>query len=258
MAFWDDIGRNVGNFFGGFFGGNKKDEEEERRQTVPRPSSSRPTLQVQNSPQSQQKIEVQKPKNIFDANGGLSNNLKIGVAQPTQKKLVVQDNRSNQEKELEKLYQANIDEARAQAKKQEEASAPKDFFGKFWRWTGVDGSKDQVEKTAELTARNRATQQYQDKYGWNKDKEVLNYGKRTSQIATQNSEDARKRIEDTKKTIDVIRYIPGAGLGELGANAIRGNFSGSQESDDTLLREQMDLMFGGQLLHTFRILLRCC
>lgn len=241
MAFWDDIGRNVGNFFGGIFGGNKKDEKEERRQSAPRPSSSRPTLQVQSAPQNQQKLQVQKPKNIFDANGGLSNNLKIGVAQPTQKKLVVQDNRSNQEKELEKLYQANIDEAREEAKRQSDASAPKDFFGKFWRWTGADGNRDATENQAEITARNRATQQYQDKYGWNKDKDVLRYGERTSQIAQDASKRSQDRIEDTKKTIDVIRYIPGAGIGELGANAIRGNFSGSKESDDTLLREQMDL-----------------
>lgn len=243
MAFWDDIGRNVGNFFGGIFGGNKKEEEEERRQNnAPRPSSSRPTLQVQNAPQNnvQQKLEVQKPKNIFDANGGLSNNLKIGTVQP-QKKLVVQDNRSDQQKKLDELYKANIDKAREEVKRQDDASAPKDFFGKFWRWTGADGSRESAETRAETLARNRATQQYQDKHGWNADKEVINYGKKTSQIAQDASKRQQDRIENTKKTIDVIRYIPGAGLGELGANAIRGNFSGSKEADDTLLREQMDL-----------------
>lgn len=242
MAFWDDIGRNVSNFFGGIFGGNKKKEEEERRQNnAPRPSSSRPTLQVQNAPQnSQQKLEVRKPKNIFDANGGLSNNLKIGTAQP-QKKLVVQDNRSNQQKELDRLYKENIDKAREEVKRQDEASAPKDLFGKFWRWTGADGSRESAKNRAETLARNRASTQYQDKYGWNKDKEVINYGKKTSQIAQQGSKRQQDRTENTKKTIDVVRYIPGAGIGELGANLVRGNFSGSKEADDTLLREQMDL-----------------
>lgn len=243
MAFWDDIRRNVGNFFGGLFGGNKKEEEEERRQNnAPRPSSSRPTIQLQNAPQNnfQQKLEVQKPKNIFDANDGLSNNLKIGTIQP-QKKLVIQDNRSDQQKKLDELYKANLDKAREEIKRQSEASAPKDFFGKFWRWIGADGSRESAENRAKILARIRASTQYQDKYGWNKDKEVLKYVEKTRQIARQGSDNARKRIEDTKKTINAIRYIPGAGIGELGANLIRGNFSGSKEADDTLLREQMDL-----------------
>lgn len=241
MAFWDDIGRNVGNFFGGIFGGNDKKKEEERQNNFNRPSSSRPTLQVQNAPQNQPKLEVQKPKNLFDTQTGISSNLKIGTNNHPQNKLVVQDNRSEQKKELDRLYQANLAKAQEDAKRQDEASAPKDFFGKFWRWTGADGSRDATKTAAETMARNRAAQQYQDKHGWNADKEVINYTKGTSKIAQDASKRSQDRIENTKKTIDVIRYIPGAGLGELGANAIRGNFSGSKEADDTLLREQMDL-----------------
>jgi len=136
------------------------------------------------------------------------------------------------QKELDQLTQDNLGEARAQEQKQ--------------RGGIFDDIADMMaggarEKRAQVAARNRATTQYQEKYGWDNDKDVISYGNRTLEKAKSNSKDAQNAIENTKKTVDVIRYLPGAGLGELGANAIRGNFSGSQESDDTLLREQMDL-----------------
>lgn len=79
MALWDDIGRNVGNFFGGIFGGNdKKKKEEEQNNNIARSSSSRPIQQTSGITQSQQpQLQVQKPRNIFDNNSGLSTNLRL-------------------------------------------------------------------------------------------------------------------------------------------------------------------------------------
>lgn len=244
MAFWDDALKNVGNFFGGIFGGGndeKKKREEERNNNFRSPSS-RPSIQTSNAPQNQQnnQLEVRKPQNMFSLENGLSSNLRLPNSPQTAIK--VEDNRNDKQKELDRLYQENIDKAREEAKRQSDQAAEKqDFFGKFWRWTGADGDRETTENIAQQTARRRASQQYQDKYGWNKDKDVLKYNKGTMDMANEGVKKAKDRIEGTKKTIEVMRYIPGAGLGELGANAIRGNFSGSREADDTLLQEQMDL-----------------
>lgn len=164
----------------------------------------------------------------------IANDQRLGMdalKMPQNRTLTKVDTRNDTQKELDSLYEKNLSQAR------EENKVKGGIFDHVSDFLAGGAS----EKRAQVTARNRATTQYQDKHGWNADKDVISYGNRTLQKATDNSKAAQKSIENTKKTVDVIRYLPGAGLGELGANALRGNFSGSQESDDTLLREQMDL-----------------
>jgi len=137
----------------------------------------------------------------------------------------------DKEKELNDLTDQNLDAARKRNK----------VTGLFD--TVADAlAGGAAEKRAQVEARTIAAKQYQEKYGYdNGDDAAISFGNRTLEKANAGSKAARDAIDNTKKAIEVVRYVPGAGLGELGANAIRGNFSGSQEADDTLLREQMDL-----------------
>ena len=142
------------------------------------------------------------------------------------------DNRNDKQKELDALTVKNLDQARKEEKQ---------------RRTGIfDDIADVIaggarEKRAQATARQRAADQYQEKHGWNADKEVVDYTNRTLRKAKENSASAQKATQVTKNVVEAARYLPGAGLGELGANVIRGNFAGTQEADDRLLREQMEL-----------------
>lgn len=77
MALWDDITRNVGNFFG--INKKKQDEEQNRNRPV-----SSPTPAPTNPSQPRAQIQTQTPQNVFQ---GINSNLKLPGA-PTTKTAV--------------------------------------------------------------------------------------------------------------------------------------------------------------------------
>lgn len=152
---------------------------------------------------------------------------------PNQKPEKVVDNRNETQKELDRLTFDKMDEA---VKEQEQGQ---NWFEKnLW---GRSGNYDR----AKVAARVKASTAYQEKTDPNFEREVSPelkaFNDSSLEMANAGSKKAQKTIADTKSAVDIMRLIPGAGLGELGANLVRGNFSGSREADDTLLREQFDI-----------------
>lgn len=119
--------------------------------------------------------------------------------------------RQNREKRnttdiLEQLTEANMEQARKDATQ-----------GEGWFGRNILNRKA-IEERAKTTARNRATRQYQDKYGWNADPAVLAYGKETSRLADVEGQRLRKDLETLNKVDDfvtdvgeVASYIPVTG-----------------------------------------------
>lgn len=124
---------------------------------------------------------------------------------------------------------------------QQKRQAAIDREGKNLDWFAKNIYDRDWQKRAENAARVQATSEYQDKYGWNNDPTVSKYASETVQKANQLSQNAQDAIKNTKTAVNVMRWVPGAGIGELGANLVRGNFAGSREADDTVLREQLDM-----------------
>lgn len=100
------------------------------------------------------------------------------------------------------------------------------------------------QKRAENIARSQAINEYM---GQTKDYTspiVKTNISDTISRANQMSQNAQNAIKNTKKAVNVMRYIPGAGIGELGANIIRQNmdtpFSKKMTLDD-LISEQQDI-----------------
>lgn len=149
-------------------------------------------------------------------------------------------------------------EARARAaaeaaKKQQQQTATLDALtakalpaAKQQAWQGAN-LFDQIfnagtlDRTAATIARNKAASQYQQKQGYTNAPEVQAFNKLTQRGADAGAQQSRQAIKNTQTAVDIARWLPGAGIGELGANALRGNFSGSRQADDTLLREQAGL-----------------
>lgn len=207
----------------------KKKKEEEQKQNRPAP--------VRNTQQtSSQAPQIKKPTNVFN---DLNKTLTLtGAGQPgivpvfknSQAPSVYKpiDNRTPEQKELDTLYDEKLKNTTAQEEKQL-GFIEKNITDRDWR------------KRAEVNARNQAANEYQQRRRGTADETVKKYNMRTVERAGQNSQNAQNAIKTTKNTVNTARWLPGAGLGELAANAIRGNFSGSREADDTLLREQMEL-----------------
>lgn len=221
MAFWDDLQRNISGFFGGGNNQKKKKKEEEQRNRVT-PVRSTGNIQL-NQPQAQPRaqdpskpLQLKKPVNIFE---DLNKNLTLG--KQTQSVLVPQ---KQLDTTADAKYKENLGKEEAQA----------DLYTKIFDRKGM-------EERAKIASRNQAATDYQEKNGWNNNPEVKRFTADTVKRANVNAKSSQDTIKNTKTAVDVMRWVPGAGIGELGANVIRGNFSGSKEADDTLLREQMDL-----------------
>lgn len=190
MAFWDDVKRNVSNFFGGNSQKKKKDEEEQRIKTAV-------SLPPQNSKgfnsTIQDPLKIKQPRDLF---GTLNNS---AVKPPVVKKTKTQ--------ELDELTQKNMDKA---IKETEQGQG---IFDK-----GVNFFTRNNEKIAKQNARNKAVSQYQEKNGWNKDEEVMKYIGNTRKLGEKTSEDIRKQGENLDKfekgaykAAAVAQYVPVAG-----------------------------------------------
>lgn len=238
MAFWDDVKRNVSNFFGG---GNtqkkKKDEEEQRIKTAVSSAPPKPNTPTQ---QKNPSLQVKKPMDVFGTlnNTGTNPSLKPKPVQKTK------------QQELDELTEKNMDQALTETNRGRDAiGAVSDFF------TGND------KKIARQNARNKAVSQYQEKNGWNADPEVMKYIGNTRELGNKTS----KEIQSQGKTLDKvskgadkvaqgIQYVPVAGsvfnLG-LAANEKLANSRGTDlmgNSKDTArgMRNKVDFGMSNQ------------
>lgn len=202
----------------------RRREEEERKRKEEEERKRQERIRIQQERQKAQLEQFTTPRKMGAQEGTINPLTLQKVKTP-----VIKDTRNDTQKELDALAASNLEKSRKQAEQ-----------GQNWIQRNVL-NRGSNEERAKVDARTRAVNEYQEKHGWNADKDVLDFSAATLKKAGTNSQKARDTIENTKKAVDVMRYIPGAGLGELGANAIRGNFSGSKEADDTLLREQFDL-----------------
>lgn len=204
MAFWDGLVKNVQSFFGG---GNsqkkKKDDEERQIKTVvssPAPNRAPGVTGNQKSP-----LQVKQPTDLFGTlnNTGNGQNSPLLPKTPTQpkpqKKTVTQ--------ELDELTAKKMDSALKQTNQGRDAiGAVSDFF------TGND------KKIARQNARNQAVSEYQEKNGYNKNPEVMQYigntrdlGNKTSKEIQQQGKNLDKFGKGVDKVAQGIQYVPVAG-----------------------------------------------
>lgn len=77
MAFWSDVGRNIGNFVGGVFGQNqkkKKNDQQNQGNTGSASTTLAPRFNSSNQPQPSLQLKAQAPQNLFQ---GINNDLRL-------------------------------------------------------------------------------------------------------------------------------------------------------------------------------------
>jgi len=230
----------------------REDEEERRRKNMIAVSSAslqRPTISSFGQPQ-QNQFDFSKPLQAA-SQSDTSNKMD----QPMQPKSImgsqsqfnlekpkpiqpVQDPRSDVQKELDRLAADNLDEAR------KDASRGENWFTK----TFLNGKA--IEERAVSQARNRATQQYQEKNGWNRNPEVLKYNSGTtdrlgveSQRLKKDAEGLDKFSGGMDKAAEILGYVPIAGsvfnLGLAGTEKLAkatGNDAYGKDLEDARIR----------------------
>lgn len=232
MAFWDDVKRNVSNFFGG---GNtqkkKKDEEEQRIQNaVSLPPQNRHGF----NSTIQDPLQVKKPLDMF---GTLNNTGAPKVVKPAPVK-------KTKTQELEELTKQKMAEATKEVEQ-----------GQGWFDKGINFFTRNNEKIAQQGARNKAANAYQEKHGWNQDEEVMKFMGNTRKLGEKTSQDIRKQGEGLDKfekgmydVAKVAQYVPVTGsvlnvglkasesMGNKDARAVRNkiDFDMSNEQFDAL------------------------
>lgn len=225
----------------GFFDGLKKavswinpfdNAEEERRRR-----------QQQNRPTQNWRAPMKAPDNYSDANQNQNQNrnsdplsllnqpLNNGINLPFMKKtpslsggsndplVKAEDPVAKKRRELDALTAANLEAAKKQREQGE------NFF------TRNVLNKGEIKNDAEVIARTRATNQYQEKNGYNRDSAVLDYGKETLQKANKNSDVLRKEAAQLNtfakradKVGEVAQWVPVAGnVLNLGLSAAENN-----------------------------------
>lgn len=122
-------------------------------------------------------------------------------------------------------YQKNLVKSREQQKSQ--ASFLEKMFNR----------KD-IEERAKTDARVKTAEAIRQREGFGTQEEAR-LNQLTSTQADRTAREARTRARQNESAVDVIRYMPMAGAGELGANLIRGNFA--EDKQDTLVAEQMGI-----------------
>lgn len=231
----------------------KEDEEERRRKNLLAVSSAslqRPSAPIFNNQPQQNQFDFNKPLQAA-SQSDTSNKLD----QPLQPKSIMgsqsqfnlekpkpiqppQDTRSDVQKELDKLAADNLDEARKDAERGE------NWFSKTFL------NRKAIEERAVAQARNRATQQYQDKHGWDRNPEVLKYNEGTmgrlnveSDRLKKDSENLNNFSKGMDKVAEGIGYVPIAGsvfnLGLAGTEKLAkatGNEAYGKDLEDARIR----------------------
>jgi hypothetical protein len=226
----------------------QEDEEERRRKNMLAVSSA--ALQRPTYNPSASQFDFTKPLQAA-SQGDTSNKMD----QPLQQKSIMgsqsqfnlekpkpieppKDTRSDVQKELDRLAAENLDKAR------EDSSKGENWFTK----TFLNGKA--IEERAVSQARNRATQQYQEKHGWNRNPEVLKYNSGTMDRLNVESARLKKDTEDLDKfsggmdkAAEVLSYVPIAGsvfnLGLAGTEKLAkatGNEAYGKDLEDARIR----------------------
>lgn len=247
MAFWDNVKR--------FFGFDDEDEKKKRQQQST-PSRQVPQSEWQapqkapsaysNAPRNQQQnrdpLDLTNPQLTNGVNMPFSlktPNTAGGFPAGPKKAETPEDVKR---RELDELTKSNY----AEAKKQAEA-------GEGWFGRNIL-NKGAIERRAEVLARSRATNQYQEKHGWVKDPTVLEYTAQTSKKSDDNVEAARKSTERLNsfargmdKVGEVAQWIPITGsvvnLGLAGAER-QARSSGDTAYANDLKRTRDQIEFG--------------
>lgn len=204
------------------------DEEEKRRQQQQRGGLSAPQL---NAP-SQSAAPLQRPGQSQSnqatppqVNGttlqllGMTPGSSPGTPELL-KKVRKDATQSTDQAELDRLAKANFD----QAKREREQ-------GEGWFGRNIL-NKANINRDAEVIARSRATRDFQEKRGYLKDPDVITFGRKTSEIAEDNSRKTQAEGERLKKVAgvtdkigQVAQYVPVTGsvinLGLAGAERLQ-------------------------------------
>lgn len=228
MAFWDGLVKGVQNFFGGNNNNQKKkkDEEEQRRQRAASSSAPKINNSSQTS-QQQNKLKVRQPTDLFgtlnNSGSGVTDLLDrrtpeqrantkmtpLGVAIPNNAPLKdkMMPVKKTKTQELEELTQKNMKKAMKETEQ-----------GQNWFDKGVNFFTRDNERIAKQNARTKATNQFQEKYGWNKDPEVLKFGEGTRKMGNETSKKIQTQIKGLNKfekgmdkVAQGIQYVPVAG-----------------------------------------------
>lgn len=257
-----DFFKGIGNFFGGLFGGNKDDEERKRKQ--------------QQAQQQQQQQQQAQPRQFIRPNQYSQTNFNTGFSQntPTLQPFKPQNNIPNQQNqqnslvslvqdkpqqpkpqltakqmELDSLYRKNLDAARKQQRR------GMGFFDNIA--DSLAGGA--AEKRAQVQARGSAVNQYQEKHGWNADKDIIKFNDITTNMAKANSDASREALDRTNKTRDymeewvntasnvpIIGSVP-AGVVKVGTTltgglaTATGNDKYANELNNSLIRMQLGM-----------------
>lgn len=198
MAFWDDVRRNIGNFFGGGNNQKKKKNEEEQQRQRAAPSAA---PKITNPSQPKQAPQVKQPTNMF---GTLDTKLTIDPLMVSKPKVAPI---KTKQQELDELTGKNYKDALKNVER-----------GQNWLDKGVNFFTRDNERIARQNARTRASNQYQEKHGWNADQEVLKFNEKTTDIGRETSKKIRTQNDNLNrfskgmdKAAQVIQYVPVAG-----------------------------------------------
>lgn len=187
-----------------------QEEEEERRRREQEArerafSGPRPGAVVQPTETPDQPFDFSQPlkKSAF---GTAFNNPIIEAANRTPEQVAIDTDRANKQKIIDDLYESNLERARA------DSTQGEGFIGRNLL------NRKAIEERAQILARNRATQQFQEKYGYNKDPEVLAYGADTKEKANAETERIRKQgadLDDFSRKLtkagEIASYVPVTG-----------------------------------------------
>lgn len=219
----------------------QEEEERKRREQLARERAF-------NAPRPNQPTQTQAVDNLFNLDQPLKKEGAFGtgfnnpILQP-QKPVEQQPETPEQKNKrvLDDLTEANMERARADSEE-----------GEGWIGRNLLNRKA-IEERAKTLARSRATNQFQEKYGWNRDSAVLDYGKETSRQSAAEGERLRKQGADLDdfagkmtKAGEIASYVPVTGsvmnLGLAGTEKLAkatGNEAYGKDLEDQRL--QIDL-----------------
>lgn len=236
-----DFFQKVGNFFtgSGFVNDDeerRKKAEEARRKAEQARQAARQQVerpQVQQQP----RVSAPQPKNPFGFNFNAKPERPVTLNDYTKTDKVKPNNVQPQPTVRDAAAYNEIQQLFNQ-RKNAAINREKEQVPLLQRFTTDTG----WQRRAERSAWNSALTDYYQKHGY-KDtpQSIKNIQGIVNTGANKAVEDSKKAIENTNTAVNVARFLPGAGIGELTANVFRGNLSGSKEADDRLLREQMGL-----------------
>lgn len=149
---------------------------------------------------------------------------------PTAKPVSTANVKPNATRDIQAIYQSKLPSFIKQEEKQREG------IGLFGRITDT-----KWKERAERNAMNSAIAEYRDKTGTLKgqDTKVDDLQRGVNDANVKASKESQKIIDNTKKAVDVARLVPGAGIGEWGANMVR-QATGNQTLEQ-LISEQFDI-----------------